>query len=314
MRPTGCYPACRHASATVVFACASVAAFGAELQLTAVADDDSRWYEHFSDAFVELGRDPEGFYLISQLPAYASVGQPGGVDAFPNDNSFDLGTLTYDDAELSGTGVEIAPVTAYEVEFDISIADDESVSNTVENQGYETTVSDLTGTVEFTAGTLTSIDLQATITFTYDFSGFSLGMLDYVGTIALDGDRFELLVDDTNLVGGGTTEFRYEWDAGGVIDQVQDAPPLPGDYDGSGVVDEIDYQLWVSQFGSVGPYSDGNDDGIVDAADYTVWRDNVTATAIAVPEPRTLTLILTFAALRKLHRRRSQTLIRLTSY
>ena len=51
--------------------------------------------------------------------------------------------------------------------------------------------------------------------------------------------------------------------------------PLEGDYNGSGVVDALDYDLWVSAFGATGTHpADGNGNGVVDAADFTIWRDN----------------------------------------
>ncbi|MEO1498364.1 MAG: hypothetical protein AAFV43_14565 [Planctomycetota bacterium] len=70
----------------------------------------------------------------------------------------------------------------------------------------------------------------------------------------------------------------------------------PGDYDADGVVDTLDYDRWVADFGQpvspVGTGADGNGDGIVGLADYTVWRDNAAITpnaiaAIGVPEPTT---------------------------
>jgi subtilisin family serine protease len=55
--------------------------------------------------------------------------------------------------------------------------------------------------------------------------------------------------------------------------------PLFGDYDGSGLVDEGDYDVWKANFGSTvampGTGADGNYDGVVDAADYSVWRDHL---------------------------------------
>ncbi len=79
----------------------------------------------------------------------------------------------------------------------------------------------------------------------------------------------------------------------------------PGDFDRNGVVDEVDYGVWRSTFGSTGDLrADGNGDGKVDTADYVVWRNNFGASAAgtyllsrvdgpdiaAVPEPATAAL------------------------
>jgi hypothetical protein len=66
-------------------------------------------------------------------------------------------------------------------------------------------------------------------------------------------------------------------------------PLTPGDFNSDGFVDQADYQVWQSAFGSIDDLAaDANFDGIVDAADFTVWRDNLSAAPaplIAVPEP-----------------------------
>jgi hypothetical protein len=55
--------------------------------------------------------------------------------------------------------------------------------------------------------------------------------------------------------------------------------PLAGDYDASGTVDNLDYELWKTSFGStLDLVADGNENGMVDAGDYTVWQDNFGAT------------------------------------
>lgn len=79
---------------------------------------------------------------------------------------------------------------------------------------------------------------------------------------------------------------------------------LPGDFDGSGVVDADDYAKWRDDFGATpSPTSgaDANGDGTVDAADYTVWRDTLgdsgflpvpASQPAAAPEPAAWSLAL----------------------
>jgi hypothetical protein len=81
----------------------------------------------------------------------------------------------------------------------------------------------------------------------------------------------------------------------------------PGDYNGDGIVDMNDYNVWKTAFGSstiiYGSGADGNYDGVVNAADYSVWRDNLGAatgvgafSSASVPEPSTLVLCMLSAA------------------
>lgn len=77
---------------------------------------------------------------------------------------------------------------------------------------------------------------------------------------------------------------------------------VAGDYDGSGAVDQGDYQMWRSQYGSSGPGADGAADGVVNAADYVLWRDQLhargpaQASPVAVPTPSGQQLVMMLVA------------------
>jgi hypothetical protein len=74
-------------------------------------------------------------------------------------------------------------------------------------------------------------------------------------------------------------------------DSLVTAFETPGDYNADGLVDELDYDLWLVTNGqAVPPWTgaDGNGDGVVDKADYQLWFDHqgwVAYTVTAVPEP-----------------------------
>ncbi|MCA9103661.1 MAG: PEP-CTERM sorting domain-containing protein [Planctomycetales bacterium] len=91
-------------------------------------------------------------------------------------------------------------------------------------------------------------------------------------------------------------------------------PGLPGDGNGDGWVDGLDYLLWAGNFGSnpgvgTGPGNgDYNDDGSVDGLDYLLWAGNFGnhASGTAVPEPGTFALCgLGLSMLLGLRRRRN---------
>jgi hypothetical protein len=74
--------------------------------------------------------------------------------------------------------------------------------------------------------------------------------------------------------------------------------PAAGDYDGNGVIDAGDYDVWATFYGSTTRLlADGDNSGVVDLADYTLWRDAYLAgLSIGVPEPSAALLVATLGA------------------
>ncbi len=70
------------------------------------------------------------------------------------------------------------------------------------------------------------------------------------------------------------------WFGSDIIGEVEDylfetkAAALPGDYNLDDIVDDADYGIWKSTYGSTADLrADGNKNGIIDIADYTIWRN-----------------------------------------
>jgi hypothetical protein len=106
--------------------------------------------------------------------------------------------------------------------------------------------------------------------------------------VDLNQGTHQLLVTAPQSLVAGQVAARFRW--GGDenlgfsghanIGEVEDylfvaKVPIPGDYNADDMVDNADYLLWKSTFGSVVDLrADGNMNGIVDTGDYTIWRDN----------------------------------------
>lgn len=143
-----------------------------------------------------------------------------------------------------------------------------------------------------------------------------------------DGNLLVAVLGDTNPATAQDTAagrlLRYDLEGNlleTIIENLRPTPSvaivddlLPGDFNGDGYVDQDDYAVWKTQFGSeVTPTrgADANGDGVVDAADYTIWRNTLGATGLigaphlqsaAVPEPSTL-LLAGLLGLLAFHRR-----------
>ena len=122
------------------------------------------------------------------------------------------------------------------------------------------------------------------------------------------GDQFVVLTATGGVVGQFSQlvepalpqgfDLRVVYGANSVTVEVVEAA-LPGDYNGDGIVNAIDFTVWRNSFGQTGPamQADGNGDRVIDQGDYDVWRDHFGQSlpptpSLAVPAPASVSLFL----------------------
>ncbi|MDY0055101.1 MAG: PEP-CTERM sorting domain-containing protein [Methyloversatilis sp.] len=225
----------KFASSIAAFALGALAMQGAQagtFTLNLTADDGSRFYDHISGVYGELGtawgeeitnEDHPDFGYVPDGSFLIGSGTPvgGGTVYFPNlGNFFGIGSIAFDDLTGVITGVTM-PLNA----FSRFVADDDG--NAADSYGsYLTYVTSFSGTVDLNGGVPSAIDLDVGIRFSYG------NALDYEGSFSIDGGSFALAVDDFNMVTTpfGTLPLRYQWDVTGSVNGLAPAVPEPETY------------------------------------------------------------------------------------
>lgn len=195
------------------------------------------------------------------------------------------------------------------------------VSNNISGGYSATAAGNLTGPFDAVPWAIGSTNLNAgedvpdLTTFTFDLDLDLPGVRSYIQQSLADGAIGFMLssLHSTEQFGEGDAPYP-QWlmkDALTGLNPVEGAEAatleivfsfaddnIAGDFDGSGYVDQLDFEKWKQDFGSTvvtaGTGADGNGDGSVMLADYTVWRDHVgsgtppeafAGSTFAVPEP-----------------------------
>lgn len=199
-------------SVAVFLTLLSTHSHSATLSLGLGANDGGRFYEYASDAYVELGLGANGnptvnsFYSISRLPRRAQLSRD--IDVLPNDgNFFDAVSLQYDDASISGVGVEVVSAVSMTTNFNQHVPGEHAVFATA----YTENVNSVNGSITFTDGVLSSIDLTADLIFAWN-SVPGGGVLSFVGQLIFNGDAFSLLVGDNENSVIGNLDYVWEFD------------------------------------------------------------------------------------------------------
>jgi hypothetical protein len=182
-------------------------------------------------AFAQIGREPDGLYNVAN-PSQ----QFGSVDMFPNEANFGIGTLSYDG--IAPVGTESRVITG----LDTSDFWQQGSSTTDINDtggldlwffGPNSTITfgTPTGTVDFTNGALTSINLVASVTFTLDSGGFTTpATIPYTGIFTISGANLSLQVNDTQVVDlfGSPVSSTFVADLTGTVNAVVPEPASLG--------------------------------------------------------------------------------------
>jgi hypothetical protein len=168
------------------------------LALKGMMDSTSRFYDYFSDAYAEIGLDPDGFYQINNPDR-----QYGSYDVFINQELIDIGKFTVESGKVSGKGLETAKIIDWF--FDIT----QTVDTT---RGATTTeVSNTDGTITFIDGQPVNVNLVADLDFEFQ-SGLVKGF-NFPGNMTITNNYFELQADNTHSTILGA--FRNKWDLKG---------------------------------------------------------------------------------------------------
>ncbi|MEM6639391.1 MAG: VPLPA-CTERM sorting domain-containing protein [Pseudomonadota bacterium] len=218
------------------------------ISLASIMDADSFISESaFSGAYAQISQgdgslgsvgaltgDNDGLYNLNDF------GQPnpqmfGGVDLFPREQNFQVGSVTYDETQITGVGVETvqissidlselytpdpertnpSPGTAPSVISDIS---DLAIGTWFFNAAGGISFGDLDAndTLTFTDGVLTSIDLEITTVFSVQ----SFDLIEFEGVFRISGNEIGYLINDFQF--GSTLEANIT----GIVSAVVPVPP-----------------------------------------------------------------------------------------
>jgi len=154
----------------------------------------------------------------------------------PGAGDYTFGSLSWDDALLTGSGTEVLGISDFTLTFDGTPFSPMFGPNNINNEffwDYEILGSNMAGPgLEFTDGALSSIDFTADIAVTPRLTGNPAAAFgsSYDGNVTFSGNQFlfnvDVIQDNTSFL-GGLTDTHLFFDSTGLITGVV---PEPGTY------------------------------------------------------------------------------------
>ncbi|MEM9345568.1 MAG: PEP-CTERM sorting domain-containing protein [Planctomycetota bacterium] len=206
-------------------------AYAGSVDLASVMDGDGLISENaVVGTFAQINLDPDGLYNLAN-PSQ----QFGTADVFPNETSFGIGTLDYDDTGLTGVGLEVAAITGLDTS-DLW-ADGSSTSDISDTAldiwffgtGNSVVIDNANGTVTLQDGQVVGISLAADATITVDH-GFAIPSgpttVEHEGSFTINGNQVSLQVNDAVLINTvfGSAESTVFADLTGTVTAVVPEP------------------------------------------------------------------------------------------
>ncbi|MEM9480531.1 MAG: PEP-CTERM sorting domain-containing protein [Verrucomicrobiota bacterium] len=155
-----------------------------------------------------------------EFPEGTPVGGAGS-DAFPREENFVVGSLTYDESLVSGSGIEtvsILGINLGELQNDVSAANLEPDFRGIQPWSFGTI--DAGDTITFTDGVLTSLDIDLTADIPVADANFPPAVI-FDGTLVFSGNSIRWVVSDTESIDSPffpiVIDQTIDWELNGVV-------------------------------------------------------------------------------------------------
>ncbi|MEM9066056.1 MAG: hypothetical protein AAGB51_11260 [Planctomycetota bacterium] len=226
------------ASGLVLALCMAGVSHAGMVSLEGTANGSSRISEfNLTGAFAQIDfgdgspGDADGAYLIG-----SEAGPLGtNLDIFPNETSFGVGSLSFDDSGISGSGTETVAATAIDLSALWAPGSSSTDISAVALSDFFFSAPafftfgplDASDTVTFVDGAIDSVNLEIDASFSL-FLSSTAGPTVFNGTFSIVGDQFSLLIDETlsdvQTDFGVFPESRLRIDISGTVSAI----PAPG--------------------------------------------------------------------------------------
>ncbi|MEM6472243.1 MAG: hypothetical protein AAF802_21965 [Planctomycetota bacterium] len=188
--------------------------------------------DQVTGAFARIDLDPDGIYNLADPGQLFS-----SIDVFPNEGNFTIGSFEYDEAMITGVGVETVAITSLDTSgFWMTESNTTDISDEALDlwffgspNDFDFEAFDAGDTATFTNGVLTSLD--ATTGIEYSMFDGAANRVAWTGDLTLSGDTITFSINDTqnfDLGGfGGVVASNFVLSLNGTVNAVS-VIPEPG--------------------------------------------------------------------------------------